>query len=195
MVKGYIPGEPETAVRLGIKFWFADINMAINMNDLIFGCVFYQFLPSDQILRYHSVVLTAFVEFTGHNVRFTILKSVTFIPFLMFHSWRDHLLGVSCCRDAFKAFERIKYTREIIMTTLSRIMPIVWSVIWSHDSQDQKSKKDPSEGVTFSNQVASSVILCNRVSPSPEVLIQVQQVVLAVADTPPCSHNKFGQRV
>ena len=39
------------------------------------------------------------------------------------------------------------------------------------------------EGVTFLSQVAYSVILHNWVSTSPEVLIQVQQVVLAMAQT------------
>ena len=49
-------------------------------------------------------------------------------------------------------------------------------------SQNQnKSKKDPVEGVTFSSQLACSVSSCNEVSTSLEVLIQVQQVELATA--------------
>lgn len=54
-------------------------------------------------------------------------------------------------------------------------------------TNQNQSKKDPSEGVTSLSQVACSVILHSWVSTSPEVLIQQQQLMLAIAQTPPCS--------
>ena len=80
-----------------------------------------------------------------------------------------------------------KYARGII----SRIIPDVWSVVWSHGHQDtNQSKKDPHEGVTLLRQVAFSGILHKLVLTSPEMSIQVQQVVLATAQTPPCSAKR-----
>ena len=64
------------------------------------------------------------------------------------------------------------------MITVSRIIPNVWSALQSHGPQDpnqtesNKSKKDPAEGVTLLGQVVCSVVLCNRLSISPEGLIQ-----------------------
>ena len=53
-----------------------------------------------------------------------------------------------------------------------------------------KSKKDPVEGVTFSSQLACSVSSCNEASTSLEVLIQLQLVMLVTAQTPPCSAKR-----
>lgn len=57
---------------------------------------------------------------------------------------------------SFKAFEEIQLTREVILIIISRIIPNLWSVLWSHGPQNpnqlksNKSKKDLTEGVTFS---------------------------------------------
>lgn len=50
--------------------------------------------------------------------------------------------------------------------------------------ESSTSRKDPVAGVTFLSQVAYPVILCVwSYAPSPEVLIQGEQVVLATAQT------------
>lgn len=68
-----------------------------------------------------------------------------------------------------------------------------WGALWSHGHQDpkqsMKSNKDPTEGVTFVSRVACWVILHNWISASSEVFIQVQQVMLASAQTP-CSAKR-----
>lgn len=58
-----------------------------------------------------------------------------------------------------------EYNAPII--TLSSIIHNVWSVLQSHGPKAQKNqsqvshRKDPTEEVTFLNQVACPVILCN----------------------------------
>lgn len=74
---------------------------------------------------------------------------------------------VSGYKQAFRAFEKIKHTREITMTTIRRIIPHVWSAPQTHGPQDPnqskstKSEKNPVERITFLSQVACSVILHN----------------------------------
>ena len=103
---------------------------------------------------------------------------------------------VSGYKHGFKAFERTQCTRGIIMIIISGIFSNVWSALHSHGPQDpkwpksNKSKKDPIEGVIFLSQMSCSVNLSYWVSISPEVLFQVQQVVLATTQTPPCSDKR-----
>lgn len=52
-----------------------------------------------------------------------------------------------------------------------------------NQSKSNISKKDPAEGGILLSQVACSVTSCNCVSTSPKVFIQVQQMVLATANT------------
>lgn len=99
-------------------------------------------------------------------------------------------LVISSYKHAFRDFERLEHTRGIVMKILSRLIPTVWSALWSHGSWDptnRKTENDPAVRVTLWSQVACSVMLCNWVSASQEVLIQVQHVVLATAQTPPGS--------
>lgn len=72
------------------------------------------------------------------------------------------------------------------MIIINKVIPNVWSTLLNHaPGTDTKSKKDSTEGVIFLSQVASLVILCNWVPASPEVLVQVQQVVLTSTQMPP----------
>lgn len=82
------------------------------------------------------------------------------------------------------------------MTIISRIIPNVSSTLQSHGPQDPTNqnptvqRKTPIEGVTFLRQMPCSVISCNSISTSSEVLIQAQLVVLATARAPPCSAKR-----
>lgn len=43
--------------------------------------------------------------------------------------------------NIFKAFEKIQYTRVIIIIIKSRIIPDVWSALWSHHPSDLNQSK------------------------------------------------------
>lgn len=55
-------------------------------------------------------------------------------------------------------------------------------------NENQVSKKTPSpRGLPFLSQVACSIVLYDQISTISEVLIKIQQVVLAKAQIPHCS--------
>ena len=49
----------------------------------------------------------------------------------------------------------IQCAKGIIMIVVNRVIPNIWSTLWSYGLQDpSQSKKDPVEGVIFLSQVA-----------------------------------------
>lgn len=130
------------------------------------------------------------VTVTGHGSRFIILKWVIlFIPFWCSSLREIICLAVSSFNHAFKALR--EYNAREILTTISIIIPNVLSALQSHNPQNpNQSKKDPIEGVTLLSQMVCSVILCNWVSTSLKMLIQVQQMMLATAQIPSYSAKR-----
>jgi len=114
--------------------------------------------------------------------------------FLFWHSSLGEIicLVIGSCQHDLKAFKRIQYTRGTTSITISRIVLSVWSALQSCVPQDpdQSEPNESKPGVNFLSQVPSSVILGSWVSVSPEVLIQLQQAVLAVAQAPPRSARR-----
>lgn len=105
-------------------------------------------------------------------------------------------LVVSSCEYACKVFKRIQCTRE---TTGSRIIPNIWSELQSlgpQANQNQLSqRKSPLKESLFEATIYSIVILCSWASTSPGVSIQVQQVVLAIAQIPPYSAQIWSRAI
>ena len=138
-----------------------------------------------QSSMWYSQVITFFAQSLWYSQAMNSGSQFLSWPFPLVLFWYSSLreiifLVFSSCKRAFKAFEKIQCTKEIIATVINRIIPNIFSALWSHGPQDsnqsksKKSKKDSAEGVTILSQVDCSVILCNWVSTSSEVLIQVQ---------------------
>ena len=162
-------------------------------------------LPASS-LEFLQFLLTLHVVFTSHDI-FTeslwysqvttsglLILSWPFSLFLFWHSSLQEIicLVISSCQHELKAFEGIQYTRGTTSITISRILLSVWSVLQELCSQDpnQSESNEPKKAVNFLSQLPSSVTLGSWVSVSPEVLIQLQQVVLAIAQAAPRSARR-----
>ena len=115
-------------------------------------------------------------------------------PFYLFLSGHSSLREIGCLvvrgyADARTAFERMRHAREMTVTGISRIIPNVCSALHSMVPKTQTSlnqigqRKTPLEESPFQAKLS-------WVSASSEVLIQVQQMVLAAAQTLPCSAER-----
>lgn len=124
------------------------------------------------IVTGHGVFCLIPVILTGHGFRFKTREVewiVFFVPVLVFH-----LSGGCTTNIAFKAFESIQCARKTIMVTVSRIIPSVWSTLWTYSPQDpnqsksNKSKKDPADPVACSISYIISFNFPRSINPSAE---------------------------
>ena len=88
-------------------------------------------------LRFSRFLLILSVVSTGHHVGFIFFNS-SLLSFSYTLIWGSLVicLVVSGCEYAFKAFKRIQHTRQTTMIIISRIIPTVWSVLWSRSLHD-----------------------------------------------------------
>ena len=126
-----------------------------------------------------------------HGFRLIIFKLTISSFLLLCSSLKIICLVVNSCEHTFKAFERTQFTREMTITVLSRVIPSVWSALQSHVPKTQTNQHH--EGIKILSQAACSVSSCHWVSAYPEVLTQVQQVVLATAQTLPRSAKRLSR--
>ena len=127
-------------------------------------------------------------------------KSRSSSSFLFWHSSLREIicLVVSGWKHACKAFERKQYTKETDYYKQDNSQCLVHfraTVPETQTGQNQMLKKDLTEAVTFSSQMDCSVILCSWDSTFPQELIQVEKVVLAIAQTPPWSSKRWSKAI